>query len=132
MALTVPDVGERALLDMALSDASPNSQQLKLYSAVSPAIGESSVAGDFTEATFTGYSAKTLARATWGAAATNTGTTSKTYPQQSWSPTTSQTILGYYITETTVGDLLWAEAYASSRALVNGDTLNQTVIIEGA
>lgn len=131
MALTVPDIGERALLDMMLSDASPAAQELKLYSAVSPAIGESSVAGDFTAATFTGYAKKAMARATWGAAATS-GATSKTYPLQSWSPLSSQTILGYYITEATDADLLWAEAYASSRALVSGDTLNQTVIIEAA
>ena len=130
MALTVPDKGERAMLDMMLSDASPNAQNLRLYSAVTGGITESTVEGDFTEATFTGYSAKALARATWNAASTATGTTSKTYPTQSWSPTSSQTIVGYYITENTAGDILWCEAYASSRALVSGDTLNQSISIE--
>lgn len=130
MALLVPDAGEVSLLDMMLSDASPNSQTLKLYTAVTGGIVEGTVHTDFTEATFSGYSAKTLARATWNGASTAAGTTSKTYPQQSWSPTSSQTILGYYVIETTAGGILWAEAFASSRALVSGDTLNLTPYIE--
>lgn len=129
MALLVPDKGERALLDMMLSDASPNAQNLRLYTALA-SLTESTIESDFTEATFTGYSAKALARATWNAASTATGTTSKTYPGQTWSPTSSQTVLGYYVTENTAGDILWAEAFASSRALVSGDTLTVNLSIE--
>lgn len=66
MALTVPDVGENGLLDMMLSDAAPAAQELQLYSAISPAISESTVKADLTEATFTGYAMKPLVRATWG------------------------------------------------------------------
>ncbi len=126
MALTVPDAGEITMLDMMLSDAAPNSQTLKLYSAVSPAIDESTVHGHFTEATFTSYVAKVLARATWNGAASG----SKSYPVQSWSPGSSQTIVGYYVIETTAGGIMWAEAFASSRALVSGDTLNVTPSID--
>jgi len=129
MALLVPDKGERALLDMMLSDASPNAQVLRLYTALA-SLTESTVESDFTEATFTGYSTKALARATWNAASTSTGTTTKTYPGQTWSPTSSQTVLGYYVTEATAGDILWAEAFASSRALVSGDTLTVNLSIE--
>lgn len=120
MALTVPDVGENSLLDMALKDASPNAQELHLYTAISPAISESTVVAHFTEATFTGYSLKSLARATWNAASGGTST----YPQQSWSPTSSQTVIGYWVEEATAGEVLWVEAFAASRALNNGDTLN--------
>lgn len=130
MALLVPNVGERALLDMALSDASPEAQTCKLYTAVTGGITESSVHGDFTEATFSGYSSKSLARATWNAAADNAGVSSKAYPQQSWSPTSSQTVLGYYVQKATALTLLWAEAFASSRALQNGDTLTLDIKIE--
>lgn len=130
MALLVPDAGEVSLLDMMLSDASPNSQTLKLHTAVAGGIVEGTVVGDFTEATFTGYVAKTLARATWNGASTSAGTTSKTYPQQSWSPGSSQTILGYYVIETTAAGILWAETFAASRSLVSGDTLNLTPYIE--
>lgn len=132
MALLIPDAGEVSLLDMMLSDASPNAQTLKLYSAVSGGIVESTVHTDFTEATFTNYVAKTLARATWNGASTTAGTTSKTYPQQSWSPGSPQTIPGYYVVEAIAGGILWAEAFASSRSLVSGDTLNFTPYIEGA
>ncbi len=130
MALLVPDAGEVSLLDMMLSDASPNSQTMKLYTAVAGGIVEGTVHGDFTEATFTGYVTKVLARATWAGAATATGTTSKAYPVQSWAPTSAQTILGYYVIETTAGGILWAEAFAASRALVSGDTLNVTPVME--
>lgn len=130
MPLLVPDAGEVSLLDMALSDAAPNSQTLKLHSAVAGGIVEGTVHTDFTEATFTGYVAKVLARATWNAASTSAGTSSKTYPQQTWSPTTAEVILGYYVIETTAGGILWAETFASSRSLLNGDTLNLTPRIE--
>ena len=125
MALTVPDVGENSLLDMMLSDASPAAQELQLYSAVSPAIDDSTVKAHFTEATFTGYAMKPLVRATWNAASGG----AKTYPVQSWSPSSSQTIVGYYILEATDAEVLWCEAFASSRALVSGDTLNVTLSI---
>ncbi len=125
MALTVPDVGENSLLDMALSDAASAAQELRLYSAVAPAIGEATVKANFTEATFTGYAMKPLVRATWNAA---TGG-DKAYPQQSWSPTSAQTILGYYVLEATNLEVLWAEAFAASRALENGDTLNLDISI---
>src|SRR5574342_469145 len=48
MALVVPDVGEVELLDKMLKDALSvdESYTLKLYSAISPALGEASVAGD--------------------------------------------------------------------------------------
>lgn len=120
MALTVPDVGETAALDMWLSDAAPAAQELRLYTVLAGGVSESSVKANATEATFTGYAMRPLVRATWNAASGDT----KTYPQQSWSPTTSETILGYYILEATNLEILWLEAFAASRALQNGDTLN--------
>ncbi len=126
MALTVPDVGENSLLDMALSDASPAAQELQLYTAVAGGIVEATVKADFTEATFTGYAMRPLVRATWGAAAAG----SKAYPQQSWSPTTAETIVGYYVLEATDLEVLWAEAFAASRNLENGDTLNLDISID--
>ena len=126
MALIVPDVGENSILDMALSDAAPAAQELYLYSAVAPALGEATVKANFTEATFSGYVMKPLVRATWGAAAGG----SKAYPQQSWSPTSAETILGYYILEATDLEVLWCESFAASRALENGDTLNLDISID--
>ena len=130
MALLVPDAGEVTMLDMIFSDAAPNAQTLKLHTAVAGGLVEGTVHTDFTEATFTGYVAKSLARATWNAASTSVGTTSKTYPVQSWSPTTSEVIIGYYVLEATVGGIMFAETFAAARTVQNGDTLTETVRIE--
>ena len=130
MALVVPNVGEVELLDKLIKDALSVDENytLKLYTAISPALGEASVASDFTEAAFTNYVAKTLTRAGWAGASTAGGTTTTTYAQQSWTCGASgETILGYYVIGTTSGILLWAEAFASSRTLANGDVLNVTL-----
>jgi hypothetical protein len=104
---------------------------LKLRSdGVTPA--ESDTAGSYTEATFTGYSAKTInsvqAVAKWPKPSTGSGTTSSTYGTTlSWSPTTSQTITGYFVIGATSTTLLFAENFASSKSLSNGDTFNLTL-----
>lgn len=121
MAATIPAVGDNALCDVLLEDASPNDFVLRLYTAVSPAIGEGSTAGDFTEATFTGYSAATLTRATWGAPSSG----AKIYPTVTFTCTGgSETILGAYITEASTGTLLAAQAFAAGRAMSSGATLD--------
>jgi hypothetical protein len=131
-ALVVPDVGEVELLDKMLKDALSvdESMTLQLYSAVSPAISENSVAGDFTACTFTGYVTKTITRASWAGAATAGGVTSTTSTQLSWSPTSPQTVLGYWLVGATSAVLLWAEAFGSSRSVQNGDTLQLTPRME--
>ena len=130
MALLIPDVGERNLLDMALSDASPEAQTLKLYeSNTTPAEGDTHTS--YTEATISGYASISLARATWNAASTATGTTSKTYPQQTFTFTGSGTIYGYYVIKTTAGTLLWSEKiFTSGQAFQNTDQLKLTLSIE--
>ena len=134
MALLVPDVGEVELLDKMLKDAlsSDENYTLKLYTAISPALGESSVAGDFTEATFGGYSSASKTRAGWAGASTAGGTTSTTHAQSSWtkSDAGTQTILGYYVIGATSTVLLWAETFAASRTLNQNDTLNVTLRME--
>lgn len=124
-ALVCPDVGEVEMGDKMMKDALvvDESYTLKLYSAVAPAISEDSVAADFTECTFTGYVAKVLTRAGWAGMATVVGTTSSSYAQQSWSPTTSETVTGYWVIGTTSTILLWCEAFAAPRVVQNGDTL---------
>ena len=131
MALLVPDVGEVELLDKLLKDALSVDEDytLKLYKTnVTPA--ESDTAGSYTVADFTGYANKTLTRAGWAAASTAAGTTSTTFAQQSWSPTSSQTVYGYYVIGATSTVLLWAELFASSKNLVDGDTLQLTPKME--
>jgi len=115
---------------MALSDATPEAQTLRLYeNDVSPAEGDTTAT--YTEATIAGYSQKSLVRATWNPASTDTGTTSKTYPQQSWTFTGAGTIYGYYIVKATAGTILWAErVFGSGQAFQNTDQFLLTVRIE--
>lgn len=135
MALLVPDVGEVELLKRLLyANAGSENGTLKLYKTnVTPA--ESDTAASYTVADFTGYSDKTLTStqsgATWAVPTTSTGTTSSTYGTTlSWSPTTSQTVYGYYVVGATSTVLWWAELFASSKNLSNGDTLNLTAKIQ--
>jgi uncharacterized membrane protein len=115
MALLVPDVGEVVLLASILYPASGENWTLKLYSGnVTPA--ETDTAASYTEATFTGYTAKTLTRtqsgATWAVPTTSTGTTSSIY--------------GYYVVGATSTTLLFAELFSSVKNLANNDTLTVT------
>jgi hypothetical protein len=102
--------------------------------AVTPAEGDTS--GTYTAATFTGYSDQTLngklsSSAGWAVPTTASGTTSSTYsPVLTWSPTSSQTITGYYVKGANSTTLWWAENFASSKNLSSGDTFNLTGKIE--
>jgi hypothetical protein len=114
---------------------------LKLYSN-NHTPSEADVAGTYTEASFTGYSAKTLnsfqssvtdwtapslvsPTGAWAPGA-QTQVAESTYVQQSWSPASSQTVYGYYVVGATSTILLFAELFASSKNLSSGDTLNLT------
>jgi len=129
MALVTPDAGELELLDKMIKDALSVDEDytLKLFkNDYTPS--QSTVFGDFTEADFTGYSAATLTRANFGAASTVNNKAESTYSaQQSWTcGTTGNTVYGYYVLGATSGTCLWAERFATSRTLANGDQLNLT------
>jgi hypothetical protein len=128
MPLVVSDQGELRLLDIMLKVAlSTNENQiLKLYqnnytptSAAAP--------GSFTEATFTGYAARTLSRSTWNTAVTVANKAESSYgtTPQSWTcGATGNTIFGYHVEAG--GKLLWAELFSTARVLASGDVLNIT------
>lgn len=100
---------------------------LKLYkSNTTP--DQSSVAGDFTEADFTDYTAKTLTRTGWGAASTVSNKASATYGSaQTWTcGATGNTIYGYFVVGATSGTLLWAERFGTARVLADTDQLSFT------
>ena len=131
MAMIFADVGELELLDKMLKDALTVDEDytLKLYTN-NETPTQASVAGDFTEATFTGYAAKTLTRAGWNAATTISNKASATYgTDQTWTAGSSQTIYGAYVIGTTSTTLLWAELFASSVSLVDTDTLTYTPVV---
>ncbi len=131
MTLLVPDVGEVSILDNMLQTTTPEAQILKLYSNNYDAV-EGSVAGDFTEVSGGGYSAASLARASWNGAATVAGVTSKTYPAQTFSFTATRTVVGYFVVGAVSGTLLWAERLyvGSGQVFNNGDDMTVTPRIE--
>lgn len=128
MPLVVPNVGELELLDKLLKDALVTDENyiLRLYKVdVTP--DANSTVGTFTEADFSGYSAKTLNRASWSAAITISDKATSQYPQQSWTcGVTGNTIYGYYVLGANSGTLLWAERFVASRALEDGDVFQLT------
>lgn len=131
MALVVPNVGENKLLSFALGDASPADQTLKLYvNDYTPVAG--SVAGDFTEMSTLGYSAKTLTMASWTIAQNGSAEAEATYAQQTWTFTAGSavTVYGYYVVDSGSGVLLWAERFSSPPTVQNsGDIIRVTPVL---
>lgn len=130
MSLVVPNAGELELLDMMLKDAlSTNEDQiLHLYKNDYTPIA-TTTSTDFTEADFTNYTNKTLARATWNAAVTVSGKAESSYgssPISFTCGTTGNTIYGYWVQGATSNAVLFAERFGTSRTLSSGDILNIT------
>ena len=127
MTLTVPDVGEALLLDNALKTASPEALILRLYSNNYDPI-KTSVAGAFTEVTGSGYAAKMLTRAGWGAAVPGSPSVSTYGTAQTFNWTGAATVVGYYLVGATSGTLYWAERLytGSGQAFNGGDSLTIT------
>ena len=69
--LIVPNVGEALLLEAAIGKVNATAWTLRLYTAISPALGSGSVAVHLTEADGGGYAPIPLTAADW---ATVTGT----------------------------------------------------------
>jgi hypothetical protein len=68
MALNFPDAGENLALESIVNKTAPQNLVLRLYSNnITPS--DTDVTGTYTEATFPGYAAITLAGASWNAAA---------------------------------------------------------------
>lgn len=134
MPLIIPSEGEIELCDKMLKDALSVDEgySLRLYTAVSPALGPNTTLANFTEATFTGYSAKSLTRAGASAATTVSGAAQITWAQQSWTNggASPQTILGYYMVAVTSGKVLWCEAFGTSRVLNQNDVLQLTPLFD--
>lgn len=96
------------------------------------------------EASFTGYSAKTLTRSigagTWGAvsstggssinAAGNAKSTYNSGTPQSWSATSAQAVYGHFYSGVTSSKSILAQLWGSPVSLVNPSTLNLTPVME--
>ena len=134
MPLVVTNAGEVLLVTWALkSTSTPENLTLKLYSNdYTPT--STSAAGDFTEATFGGYSAVTLSRGSWGTAVTNGSNKAQiTYTAQVFTTTGgTSTTYGYYVVGATSGTVIWAERFSSSKTLIaNADSITVTPLFTG-
>lgn len=133
MTLVFPNVGEEIALKALVNHTAPQNLVLRLFkNDKTPAEGD--VAGDYTEADFTGYSAVTLAGGSWSYAAGNPGVIS--YAQQTFQSSADQSmqnIYGYYLTQVTSGILVAAERFASGPYPIkkNGDYIKPTPRITG-
>lgn len=129
MSLLIPNTGRVALLDKMLKAALSvdETYTLRLYKT-NVTLTAALVASDLNsqEADFTSYAPVALTRAGWGASAIVGGVASSTHgTTATWTcGTTGNTIYGYYITGTSSGTLLWAEAFAAPRVLAMADVLN--------
>jgi len=129
MTIVVPNVGEEFFLDSILAAG----YTLRLYTNdVTAGLDDEQidalVAGDFTEATFAGYSASAITGGTWTTtqADPTVGTnTQRTFTRSSTG--TPQTVYGYYVTRTTGGALAWFEKFPGPITVTNnGDAIAVT------
>ena len=126
MALLVPDSGENLSLEMMVNKTAPQDLVLHLFqNNITPA--ETDVTATYTDATFSGYTPTALTGASWGVAAVGIITnTQRTFTHNGGA--TSNSIYGYYLTQTTSGSLLLAERDAAAPFLMqnNGDNIKLT------
>lgn len=129
MAGRLVDNGEDiALRYLVGKTASTENLVLRLYkSNTTPA--DADVAGTYTEADFTGYSAVTLTGASW--TVTPGDPTTASYAQQSFASSanqTAQSVYGYYVTRASTGDLVFSERFSTGPFTIqnNGDTIKVT------
>lgn len=132
MALRIPNSAEALLLEYVVNKTAPQDLVLRLFqNDFFPT--DTTVLGDITQATFTGYSPVTLTGSNW--VSTPGDPSNVAYSQQSFTSTASlqnQTIYGYYLTRLSGGELVVVERFATSYTIQNnGDTVKVTPIITG-
>ena len=123
----IPECGAKKLLELMLGKDLAENVSLKLF-VNNLTIDDDSVAGDFTEMSTHGYSAKTLAMASWGACSFATPQASSAYAQQIWTFTAAATVnvYGYYVVMATTGTLLWACKFGAAKPITYA---NETIAV---
>lgn len=119
MGLLVTNFGERLLLEWALK-AAGGALTLRLFKN-DATVSAAMAAGDLEEATFTGYSARVLARATYGSVATNAaGVAEVAYgTDQVYQFGSDQPIYGYFLTDSS-GNLVAVNKFGAVRNFTTG------------
>lgn len=131
MPLVVPNTGEGLALHNFLNKTAPQNQTMRLYeNNITPA--ETDTAATYTEATFTGYAAKSLTGASW--TVTEGAPSSAAAAQQTFTSTADQAtknVYGYYFVQAVSGILMWAERFTGAPFAIanNGDAIQVTPAI---
>jgi hypothetical protein len=127
MALVFSNTGEHIVLEALVNRTAPQDLVLRLYTSdTTPA--EDDTAATYTEATGNGYSAITLAGASWGAASGGSIACS----QQTFTFTGALgNVYGYYMTQASSGTLVYAERFTDGPYAIanNGDQIKVTPTI---
>lgn len=127
MTFYVVDAGEEAFLDLLLAVG----YTAKLFtndvtSGLTDAQIEALAAGDFTEATFPGYSSKSLTGGSW--TTTQDDPSTGVYAAQTWtrsSTGTAQVCYGVFYTQTSGGALRWFETFDTP---ISVEFLNDAIV----
>lgn len=124
MTLVVVDQGEAAFLTLVTSiDYSLRLFVNDVTAGLSAGQVEALTEDDFTEATFTGYTAPTLTGGSWtvnaGAPASAAYATQVFTSAASFTP--AQTLYGYYATRASDGQLCWFEYFPSPVSISGAD-----------
>lgn len=133
MSFTTTYLGEVLLLRYILNNLTPGNVQLHLYkNNITPTASDT--LSMYTESTASGYSAFALSGAAW-TFATSAGTSTATYATQTFTFSTSDTLYGYYLTNTDVGavnTLVWSERFAGAPYQVptTGGTIDVNSVIQ--
>lgn len=129
MPLFIPNVGASDALDYFTNRATPEDLVLKLYTNDYTPV-EGSVAGDFTEASGSGYSPITLTGSSWGAPADLGGLGMiATYAAQRFTFSGSLgNVYGYYLVRSSSGVLAGAERFSDGpyNITASGDYIEVT------
>lgn len=135
MTLLFPQGGEIDVLNYMFNITAPQTAILRLYeNNITPA--NTDTAATYTEATFTGYAAVSLAPLTWGAPVGG-NPSSITYGATvnfTSSAAQSKNVYGYYMTRTTSGVIILAERAAGAPLPIvnNGDVIHITPVVTAA
>lgn len=114
MALVVPNNSEVTMLQRLLGYTTANNQVLRLYTNdLTPT--ESTNYTDITQSSASGYAAITLTTASW-TVSTSAGTTTGVYAEQTFTFSATETLYGYYVTDSTspTPNLLWVERFTGA------------------
>jgi len=121
MALVVPNTADVLMLKFIVnqlkqdgSSGDPSGERLLKLFTNNIVPSKTTVLGDVTEATQSGYTATTLSGANWTVSTSTAGTNSAVYTEKVFTFTTAATVYGYYVTNLGGGELLWVERFSTA------------------